>query len=240
MNGCLELRGKCGKMRGVNPLFKRETDILEQMTVSLTITTKGTRAMADIDSTPKKQCRKCGVEKLATRDNFYKAKKGKYGLHAWCKPCMAEYDHARWQDPVIRERKEVVRETPERIAKRREYDQRPEVKLRKSQRDNTPEKLKRLRERSRITPPEKRIGSVYLLRAENGIYKIGRGCDVLRRIRGIQTLSPIPITTVCIIESFDSFEMECQLHTRFKSQRLHGEWFALTPEDVEYIKGLAE
>lgn len=89
MNVLVNLRGKYGTIRGANPLFKRETDILEQMAASLTNATKGTRAMADIDSTPKKSCYQCGNEHPWTLEYFAKhsEKNGKIYLRGICHEC---------------------------------------------------------------------------------------------------------------------------------------------------------
>lgn len=51
-----------------------------------------------------KTCTKCGKEYSATTEYWYREKRGKYGLRAQCKPCVAVQDAQ-----------------PERVAKRREY-----------------------------------------------------------------------------------------------------------------------
>jgi hypothetical protein len=43
-----------------------------------------------------------------------------------------------------------------------------------------------------------------------------------------------------MIQTSDMRELERMLHARFADKRVDGEWFILTPEDVEYIKGLAQ
>jgi hypothetical protein len=42
-----------------------------------------------------KRCSRCGTEKEAAQ--FYTDPRGKYGLHAWCKTCAAEYQRERRQ-----------------------------------------------------------------------------------------------------------------------------------------------
>jgi len=53
----------------------------------------------------KRFCTKCGEEKPATAEYFYRAKRGKYGLEAQCKVCHSKY---------IAENREMVRERKRR------------------------------------------------------------------------------------------------------------------------------
>ena len=47
--------------------------------------------MDSIPDVPRKCCTKCGVEKEATLENFYKSKSCKYGVTSECKVCKAAY-----------------------------------------------------------------------------------------------------------------------------------------------------
>lgn len=79
----------------------------------------------------KKTCTKCNVEFPATNDNFYKAKKGKYGLTAICKKCQRDY------------KREYSKRNKDKLAKynKNYYEQNRErcLDVRKAYRDNNPE-----------------------------------------------------------------------------------------------------
>lgn len=86
-------------------------------------------------------------------------------------------------------------------------------------------------------PPERRRrpGFIYLLRAENGLYKIGLTKNVNTRIKAIQNGSLLKIELLHTIRSSDMVTAEQILHARFEEKRNKGEWFALTLQDVESI-----
>lgn len=81
-------------------------------------------------------------------------------------------------------------------------------------------------------------GYVYLIINSEGHYKIGKAKNAEDRITTLGVVLPFPVTPVHTIKTDDMTGLERELHTRFDSKRLAGEWFALTQEDVEYIKSL--
>lgn len=80
-------------------------------------------------------------------------------------------------------------------------------------------------------------GYIYLFESQ-GLYKIGRSHTPAIRRRRLQTGSPTPIRTVHTLKTVFHKWIEQQLHSRFADKRVRGEWFALTDEDVAYIKSL--
>jgi hypothetical protein len=80
-------------------------------------------------------------------------------------------------------------------------------------------------------------GGVYLLHC-NGLYKIGLGSDVKKRIKQLQTGTPFEITHIHTVPTATPDVLEAELHARFAHKRVRGEWFALDAGDVAYIKGL--
>jgi hypothetical protein len=81
-------------------------------------------------------------------------------------------------------------------------------------------------------------GVIYLLSAA-GKYKIGRTTGELpRRISQIQQSVPWPLTLEHSFPSDDTVAEEKKLHDKFASKRVAGEWFALSENDVKYIKTL--
>ena len=101
-----------------------------------------------------KTCTKCGEEKALTE--FYKYKRGKYGVTSRCKVCIYAYLQEYERRPEVRERKleyqrrpEVrernreyqreYRRRPEVRERQREYRRRPEVRAKKHEYRNRPE-----------------------------------------------------------------------------------------------------
>lgn len=100
-----------------------------------------------------------------------------------------------------------------------------------------------IRERIKQAKSEKRaqnsLGFVYLLQSQSGHYKIGRTTNPQNRLKTFSVKLPFEVEYICLIQVQDMYQMESELHTRFAEKRINGEWFNLSPEDVNYIKGLA-
>jgi Meiotically up-regulated gene 113 len=70
---------------------------------------------------------------------------------------------------------------------------------------------------------------IYFVQAvDGGPIKIGIAVDVDRRLRQLQTGSPVRLRVTRTMTG--GAEKEVALHQRFKSNQLWGEWFAATPE----------
>lgn len=89
------------------------------------------------------------------------------------------------------------------------------------------------------SPRKVESGYVYLIRSEQGAYKIGKSKNAERRISAMGVKLPFPIEPIQIIKTDDMNNLEAQLHYKFIEKRIEGEWFNLAPDDIEYIKGLA-
>jgi hypothetical protein len=72
----------------------------------------------------------------------------------------------------------------------------------------------------------------------NGYYKIGHAIDLDRRIAQLNTQLPVPVKTICIIQSDDYIELERGLHERFADARANGEWFKLERHQIAYLQRL--
>lgn len=81
---------------------------------------------------------------------------------------------------------------------------------------------------------------VYLIKADNGLCKIGKSSRVKSRFRALQSASPAQLELVHKVKTDNAIVLEMRLHKRFASSRKHGEWFALTDQDVAYIKSLSD
>lgn len=88
-----------------------------------------------------------------------------------------------------------------------------------------------------------RSQAVYIIRL-NGLYKIGRSVDPRGRIAGLQL--PGEPDIICIGWTEDAVALEALLHEYFSEQRRHGEWFFLSPDDLNraveriHLRQLAE
>lgn len=83
-----------------------------------------------------------------------------------------------------------------------------------------------------------RAGYVYLLVAETGEHKIGFAREVSSRVCRLGTQTPYRLALVHSFYADDARGAEKELHRRFKSKRIRGEWFALSAEDVAWFKSL--
>lgn len=86
------------------------------------------------------------------------------------------------------------------------------------------------------TNPDKYKGFVYLLRADNGIYKIGCTKRPDARIKQLGIQLPYELEVICLLPAQDMRLLESKLHERFNERRVNGEWFQLTESDIEEIK----
>lgn len=87
---------------------------------------------------------------------------------------------------------------------------------------------------NRTRPTENyRKGYVYLLKGENGLYKIGRSKSPDIRIRDItKAVAPFDIQIVHKAFYPDCYKAESDLHKLFKEKRRRGEWFELSDNEV--------
>jgi len=86
-----------------------------------------------------------------------------------------------------------------------------------------------------------RKGFIYLIRAENNLYKIGRSKRPGKRLLSLRDAqsqhpgSPLEIELLMTIPTNDMEALEKVLHSRFGTKRHHGEWFELTKEDIDHL-----
>jgi len=71
---------------------------------------------------------------------------------------------------------------------------------------------------------------VYLIgSASSTVVKIGRSCNVTRRLRAIQHMSPLSLAVLWTTPGGEA--LETRLHRAFAAQRQHGEWFDFQQDD---------
>ncbi len=83
-----------------------------------------------------------------------------------------------------------------------------------------------------------RPGFIYLVKSSTGHYKIGRAKNPDDRRRTFEVKLPFEVELIHTISSQNYSQAERSLHKRFAGKRVNGEWFALTDEDVTYIKSI--
>ncbi len=83
-------------------------------------------------------------------------------------------------------------------------------------------------------------GYVYLIKGENGRYKIGFSIDPKRRNKELCLSSSEKHTLIHSFYRIDPYLAEQELHKKFYSKRTHTEWFNLSIKDVSFIKGLKD
>lgn len=85
-----------------------------------------------------------------------------------------------------------------------------------------------------------RFPTVYVAKAVGlDVYKIGRSSGVFTRLSTLDRGTPFGIELIALIRTIDAEELERFLHRIVKGPRVHGEWFQLTEEDLQTIKGIA-
>ena len=78
---------------------------------------------------------------------------------------------------------------------------------------------------------------VYLIRGNDGRYKIGIADNPMKRIRQLQTGNSDPLTLIEIYQSENARKIESALHNRYSHARNVGEWFDLSVvEEANFYK----
>jgi Cft2 family RNA processing exonuclease len=83
-------------------------------------------------------------------------------------------------------------------------------------------------------------GSVYLILAENGLYKIGKAKNVTTRLQPFSVHFPMKWELVHSFQCNNYSETEALLHQKYADKRDVGEWFRLEPADVDYIVSIQD
>lgn len=76
---------------------------------------------------------------------------------------------------------------------------------------------------------------IYVTKADFG-YKIGMTTRPKSRPLQVAGNCPIKLEVVVLLEVDNMRTIESRLHSHFASKHLRGEWFALTDEDIAFIK----
>ena len=81
------------------------------------------------------------------------------------------------------------------------------------------------------------IKKVYLIRSNDGNYKIGISVNPSKRIEQLNTGNPEKLMLIDTYESLNASLIETGLHNKYMYARQNGEWFDLSiSEEVDFIK----
>ena len=84
------------------------------------------------------------------------------------------------------------------------------------------------------------FGWVYFIEAENGLVKIGRSDNLKTRFSDLLTMSPVRLYLRHSVCATNYVKAESWLHSQFAAKRDHGDWFALSTEELEWAKSLKD
>lgn len=82
-------------------------------------------------------------------------------------------------------------------------------------------------------------GFVYLIHdTQTNCYKIGLSKNPSKRLSSLQTATPNKLVLLHEIETSRMSSLEKELHYKFQANHLNGEWYALSDNDIRYIRSL--
>lgn len=84
-----------------------------------------------------------------------------------------------------------------------------------------------------------RVSNLYLIRCGD-YYKIGTSLNVPKRMGYMQTGNPMKLEKHDASWCYYAIWWEVGLHKLFDAFRVRGEWFALRPQDVEFVQKIME
>lgn len=98
--------------------------------------------------------------------------------------------------------------------------------------------MRNVKETNALSPRKKTSGYIYVIKNNEGHYKIGISRIPKTRIDFLGVKLPFPIEAVHVFSCDDSYEAESFLHDKYRREGkgLVGEWFKLEDNDVEMIK----
>jgi len=79
-------------------------------------------------------------------------------------------------------------------------------------------------------------GWIYVLKADNGMCKIGQTTNLNKRIKQLGIQLPYELEVACTVWTDHVVIAEQILHKHYKEKRAKGEWFALTEENIAEIR----
>ena len=81
----------------------------------------------------------------------------------------------------------------------------------------------------------KKNSFIYIMKCA-GFYKIGYSRQPEKRLLSIQASNPLKVELIYFKKIRNVNKLEIQIHDEFLNKQIHGEWYALSGEDLEIIK----
>ena len=121
------------------------------------------------------------------------------------------------------------------------WPKRQKLKKEEQKREKAEERQRQQQEKAGIVYKDKKqsqkADQVYLIQmGEDDVYKIGISNAPGKRLRSLNTSSPFDLRLVHQFVADPAEEAEAQLHRRFATHQMSGEWFRLTSEQVADIR----
>jgi hypothetical protein len=82
-------------------------------------------------------------------------------------------------------------------------------------------------------------GCVYIIKTGRNLYKIGKTSDLQKRLSAYHTHLPILFRVIRQYQDVNIGSLEGSLHIVFQHKRVKGEWFELTPGDLQICDNIA-
>ncbi|MCC2250067.1 GIY-YIG nuclease family protein [Virgibacillus sp. AGTR] len=77
-------------------------------------------------------------------------------------------------------------------------------------------------------------GFIYLVKDNaSNLVKIGITTNHVNRLKSLNTMVPLGVTTIAVIPSKRYESLEKEVHERYKHKRRNGEWFDFNDDDVK-------
>jgi len=92
--------------------------------------------------------------------------------------------------------------------------------------------------KKRTSVKKDKRGYIYIIKGENGRYKIGASKTPEKRCSSLSLASCEKHTLIHFFECEDMYKREKEIHEKYKDKRAHSEWFELSKDDISEIKGL--
>jgi len=79
-------------------------------------------------------------------------------------------------------------------------------------------------------------GYVYILKTEDGLYKIGKTIDLDKRVRTLKIQLPYKVELFHSVQTYHFHDFERFLHTTLGYFRMNGEWFKIPESIAQFLK----
>lgn len=95
------------------------------------------------------------------------------------------------------------------------------------------EAAERIRQATMLPTRRSERGYVYVVRADNGLVKIGMALNWHLRIQQLNSALPYELEVLHVVECDEPRRLERTLHERYAEKRVRREWFRLSDADLE-------